>query len=443
MSEIRSRRPRLSRDGWLGLILAFPVILIMGGLVILPLISTFLDSFYRIDPMKQGTPFVGLTNYTNLFSNRTVLTAWGTTSAYVVLAVLIETIGGLMAALLLNRITRGRRWLLAAVVLPWCLPPVVNAVIWMWIYNPSYGLLNGALKSVGLIHENQVWFNNRATALFLISLVHAWRMMPLTAIILLAALQSSPAELYEASKLDGATAWQRLRSITLPLIAPGLAIALSQSTVFAINLFDEAWILNGTSTDTRSIMIQTYITAFQNLKLSAGMALSILAMVATLAVPAYTVMIPLYRMMISAGLIDTYTCVTLIYVSAFLPLALWLMRSVYQAMPLSLEEAAWLDGASKLYTLIRIVLPLAGPGIVACAILTFLSAWGQFMVPLVFSPTLATKPLTVLIPEFVTRNFVDYGLMNAAGMVAIVPPAILVLFLNRFLVQGLMAGASK
>lgn len=167
------------------------------------------------------------------------------------------------------------------------------------------------------------------------------------------------------------------------------------------------------------------------------------AVVATLAIPAYTVMIPLYRLMIAAGLIDTYTGVTLIYVSAFLPLALWLMRSVYQAMPLSLEEAAWLDGASKLRAFVQIVLPLAGPGLVACGILTFLSAWGQFMVPLVFSPTLATKPLTVLIPEFVTRNYVDYGLMNAAGMVAIVPPMILVLFLNRYLVQGLMAGASK
>ncbi|MGN7293022.1 carbohydrate ABC transporter permease [Rhizobium sp. SAFR-030] len=165
--------------------------------------------------------------------------------------------------------------------------------------------------------------------------------------------------------------------------------------------------------------------------------------VATLGVPAYTVMIPLYRIMIGAGLVDTYVGVTLIYVSAFLPLALWLMRSVYQAMPLSLEEAAWLDGASKLHTLVRIVLPLAGPGLVATAILTFLSAWGQFMVPLVFSPTLSTKPLTVLIPEFVTRNYVDYGLMNAAGIVAIVPPVLLVIFLNRFLVQGLMAGASK
>ncbi len=168
-----------------------------------------------------------------------------------------------------------------------------------------------------------------------------------------------------------------------------------------------------------------------------------IAVVATLAIPAYTVMIPLYRLMIAAGLIDTYAGVTLIYVSAFLPLALWLMRSVYQSMPLSLEEAAWLDGASKLRAFVQVVLPLAGPGLVACAILTFLSAWGQFMVPLVFSPTLATKPLTVLIPEFVTRNYVDYGLMNAAGMVAIVPPMILVLFLNRFLVQGLMAGAGK
>lgn len=174
-----------------------------------------------------------------------------------------------------------------------------------------------------------------------------------------------------------------------------------------------------------------------------GRDLLFVAVVATLAVPAYTVMIPLYRLMIALKLIDTYAGVTLIYVSAFLPLALWLMRSVYQSMPVSLEEAAWLDGAGKTYTLIHIVLPLAAPGLIASAILTFLSAWGQFMVPLVFSPTLATKPLTVLIPEFVTRNYVDYGLMNAAGILAIVPPVLLVLFLNRYLVTGLMAGATK
>ncbi|SKA17585.1 carbohydrate ABC transporter permease [Consotaella salsifontis] len=174
-----------------------------------------------------------------------------------------------------------------------------------------------------------------------------------------------------------------------------------------------------------------------------GRNLVFVLVVATMAIPAYTVMIPLYRLMIMMGLIDTYVGITLIYVSAFLPLALWLMRTVYQAMPLSLEEAAWLDGAGRIYTLLRIVMPLAAPGLIAAAILTFLNAWGQFIVPLVFSPTLATKPLTVLIPEFVTRNYVDYGLMNAAGILAIVPPIILVIFLNRYLVSGLMAGAQK
>lgn len=165
--------------------------------------------------------------------------------------------------------------------------------------------------------------------------------------------------------------------------------------------------------------------------------------VATMAIPAYTVMIPLYRLLVALKMVDTYVGVTLIYVSAFLPLALWLMRSVYQSLPISLEEAAWLDGAGRVYTLCRIVLPLAAPGLIASAILTFLSAWGQFMVPLVFSPTLKTKPLTVLIPEFVTKNYIDYGLMNAAGVLAIVPPILVVLFLNRYLVRGLMAGSGK
>ena len=174
-----------------------------------------------------------------------------------------------------------------------------------------------------------------------------------------------------------------------------------------------------------------------------GRNLMFVLIVGTLAVPAYTVMIPLYRLLVSLHLIDTYLGATLIYVSAFLPLALWLMRSVYQSLPLSLEEAARLDGAGRTYTLMFIVLPIAAPGLIASAILTFLSAWGQFMIPLVFSPTLATKPLTVLIPEFVTKNYVDYGLMNAAGVLAILPPIVVVLFLNRYLVQGLMAGSGK
>lgn len=164
--------------------------------------------------------------------------------------------------------------------------------------------------------------------------------------------------------------------------------------------------------------------------------------VATLAIPAYAVLIPLYQIMIKMQLVDTYVGVALIYVSAYLPLSLWLLRSVFEALPVSLEEAAQLDGAGRLYIFFNIVLPLAGPGLAAAGILTFLGAWGQYLVPLIFSPQV-TKPLTVLIPEFVTKNFIDYGLITASGSIAIVIPALVVIFLNRYLVSGLLAGSVK
>ncbi len=166
------------------------------------------------------------------------------------------------------------------------------------------------------------------------------------------------------------------------------------------------------------------------------------AVVATLAIPGYAVLIPLYRIMIGLHLVDTYVGVALIYVSAYLPLSLWLLRSVFEALPIALEEAAQLDGAGRLYIFFNIVLPLAGPGLTAAAILTFLGAWGQYLVPLIFSPQ-ATKPLTVLIPEFVTKNFIDYGLITASGSIAIIIPALVVIFLNRYLVSGLLAGSVK
>ncbi len=282
------------REARLGLSLTAPILIVMGLLVFLPLVVTVVDSFYRVEPMKAGTPFVGLRNYAALMTDAGVQRAWVNTFVYVLVAVAVETGLGLGAALVLNRLTRGRRWLLAIIVLPWCLPPVVNAIIWGWIYNPSFGLLNGVLFKLGLIEGYHVWFNDRASGLILIALVHAWRMMPLTAIILLAARQAVPDMLYEAARLDGASPWRQFREITLPLISGGLAIALSQSTVFALNLFDEAWILNGNSMDTRPAIVQVYQLAFNNLRFSMGMALSILVMIASLIISAVYV-VRVYR----------------------------------------------------------------------------------------------------------------------------------------------------
>ena len=166
------------------------------------------------------------------------------------------------------------------------------------------------------------------------------------------------------------------------------------------------------------------------------------AVVATMAVPGYAVIIPLFRLLVATKQIDTYLGVTLIYVSAFLPLSLWLLKGVLDALPKSLEEAARMDGASHMRILFWIVAPISAPGLTATAILTFLGAWGQYAVPLIFSPKQA-KPLTVLIPEFAGKNFVDYGLIMAGGSIAIVVPCLLVIFLNRYLISGLLAGSSK
>jgi multiple sugar transport system permease protein len=166
------------------------------------------------------------------------------------------------------------------------------------------------------------------------------------------------------------------------------------------------------------------------------------AVVATLAIPGYAVLIPLFRIMVSLHQIDAYLGITLIYVSAFLPLCLWLLKGVLDILPRSLEEAARIDGASHMRILREIITPLAAPGLTAAAILTFLGAWGQYLVPLVFSPK-ATKPLTVMIPEFAGKNFIDYGLIMASGTVAIFVPCLLVIFLNRYLISGLLAGSSK
>jgi multiple sugar transport system permease protein len=292
--SLSRRRGRFGgQDAVLGLLLALPIIILMGSLVFWPLVLTFWDSVHRVDPMRFGTPFVGLKNYINLFSDSDVQGATFNTIVYVVVAVVVETLGGIAAALLLNAMGPARKWLLAAVILPWALPPVVNSIIWLWIYNPSYGVLNGVLRMTGLISHNHVWFNDRWTALFLIALVHIWRMLPITAVIVLAGLQSVPHELYEAARMDGAGAVNRFGRITLPLIAPSLAIAMTQSTVLAFNLFDEAWILNGSSGDTRTLLIQVYMSAFQDLHFSYGMALSVLVMFASLAVSlVYVLRIP-------------------------------------------------------------------------------------------------------------------------------------------------------
>jgi ABC-type glycerol-3-phosphate transport system permease component len=182
--------------------------------------------------------------------------------------------------------------------------------------------------------------------------------------------------------------------------------------------------------------------AFARMKFRGRQAL-FYAVLATMAFPAYTTLIPLYRIMSDFSLVNTYTGIVLVYVSGFLPLATWVLHNYFVSMPIGLEEAALIDGASRLQVLRRIVLPLARPGIISTALITFLFAWAQFLFPLVLSTDSSTQPLTVVIAALQGRHVVPSTLLNAAGVLAIAVPALLALGFNRYIVNGLLAGSNR
>lgn len=165
--------------------------------------------------------------------------------------------------------------------------------------------------------------------------------------------------------------------------------------------------------------------------------------IATLTLPAYATLIPLYRMMSQLRLVNTYTGVVLVYISGFLPLALWILYNYFMTIPKSLDEAAYIDGAGPIKTMFFIMLPLAGPGIASAAVITFLLAWGQFIFPLVLTSDISTQPLTVFMTSLLGRHTVPYPLLNGIGVLSIVIPALIVIFLNRFIIQGMLGGSVK
>ncbi len=133
----------------------------------------------------------------------------------------------------------------------------------------------------------------------------------------------------------------------------------------------------------------------------------------------------------------------LVYVSGFLPLATWILHNYMAGLPRAIEEAALIDGASRLQVLWYVVLPLARPGIISTAIITFLFAWAQFLFPLVLSSDISTQPLTVVIAALQGRHVVPSTLLSAAGMIAIAVPAVIALTFNRYIVSGLLTGSVK
>jgi multiple sugar transport system permease protein len=285
-----ARRGRL-----LPYILLSPLVVFIGALSFVPTADTTVEAFFRVMPLDPPARFTGLGNFRALFANSVIITSWVNTAVYVVIGVVLSVVLGTAIALALRRSFRFRGVILALVILPWALPAVVEAVVWSWIYNPTFGVMNSALHSAHVIGGYHVWLGlDRWLTILLIEIVQVWQITPLSALVILAALQSIPTDLYEAARVDGAGPVQSFRHISLPWIRPALAVCTVEALVLSLNIFDQVYILNGIAPLGSSAMLETYITTFENLNIGGGYALSLLMTIAT-AVLSMAALALLYR----------------------------------------------------------------------------------------------------------------------------------------------------
>jgi len=248
-------------------------------------------SLHDVRVFRIARGFVGepsLRNYEDMFANPVFWSSLRITLAYVFWGTLGSFGIGLFTALLLNQPFRGRFLARILVVLPWPIPGVVAATAFTWMFNTSFGVINYILLQVGVIASPVAWFTQSGPALMAVLAATIWKGYPFFTITLLAGMQSIPKELYEAARVDGATAPQQFRHITVPALRSVMGIALVISTLWMFRVFDIIYVMTGggPSRSTETLAIQIYREAFQYFEMgyaaAVGMVTLALSIVATL-----------------------------------------------------------------------------------------------------------------------------------------------------------------
>ncbi|HEV8141089.1 MAG TPA: sugar ABC transporter permease [Pyrinomonadaceae bacterium] len=251
-----------------------PTIAVLLGLTVYPLIYSIQVSFQT----ESGT--FTFANFSRLVSDQFFLSALTHTFVYAVAALTIEFLLGLALALLLHGAIRGRNWFRALLLVPLMLPPVVVGVIWRLMLNSNFGALNGTLKRFGIGTDSLTWTASPKLAMVSVIVADVWQWTPFMFLILLAGLQAIPQEPYEAALVDGSTAWQTFRYVTLPLLKPAILIALLLRTIDLLRVFDHIFILTeggpGFATETLSLYIYRTAFRFSNFGYAAAMSFVLL-----------------------------------------------------------------------------------------------------------------------------------------------------------------------
>lgn len=252
-SRLSARRVRTA---WL---LVLPMLTVLAFVAGWPLGRTIWFSFTdaQLDRL-EAWQYVGLGNYlgeSGLFRDPQWWQSVRNSLVFTLLSVSLETVLGLGVALLLNHPSRLRTALRAAILIPWAIPTVVSAKMWSWMLHDQFGVVNHYLIALGLIGTPLAWTADPQLSLFTIVMVDVWKTTPFMALLILAALQLVPLDCYEAAKVDGVPAWRVFTRITLPLIMPGVAVAMIFRMLDALRVFDLVYVMTSNSRDTKSMSV--------------------------------------------------------------------------------------------------------------------------------------------------------------------------------------------
>lgn len=624
-------------DWKVGYLFVLPMVLIMALLIFWPFVSAIFISTTSFNFLTGETNDVGLRNYQRLWTNSDFLLAMQNTLVFTFWSLLLKFFVGMSVALILNSRLPFRSLLSGIMLLPWIVPEIVTALAWKSIYDPMFGGLNPILQGAGIIDRPLGWLSDPNMAMGSIISVNVWKGIPFFVLLLLAGLKAVDREQIEAAQVDGATAVERFRHVTLPSLryvivvtlllsfistfnqfglpflmtgggpsgatklysilayekaigslqyGPGIAIAFSVAPLMAVLIWllarfmrhddkrdggvdarpgiaDRIVTISGkginlvldivfwpiqllfagfealvrqlrrargrpakqplTSTATRKVvgpwlraslllpvllfvafpfywiittslkttdqisqrrsifwpepatleqyrsLVQDtpFLTWLLNSALVSAAATLISVGLASLAayalsrlrfrgagllttlllitylLPGTLLFIPLYQTLNAMGLINSHAALIVTYPTFLLPFATWVLMGYFRSIPVELEEAALIDGASRFYIFWRITLPLAAPAILSVTLFAFTNAWNEFLFAFVFITSESLRTLPIGLQSLVVGDILPWGKLMAASLLTAVPVAVLYIYAQRFLAEGLTVGAVK
>ncbi|UZF93612.1 carbohydrate ABC transporter permease [Bosea sp. NBC_00550] len=274
---------RPSRRHWLGYLLLLPAVLLIGLIIVYPLFVSVDLSFQNVGIPRLDQPRRPFTtaNYERLFTSPDFWNASWTTLKLVLIVSFFCFVLGLSTALLVNNRFKGQSIARLLVALPWAVPEVVAVVIFAWIFDSSFGLMNWLFIRLGLIDTTINWFSSPEAAFAVVCVTMVWKGYPFVSIMMLAGLQSIPEDFYNAARVDGANAWQRLTNITLPSLMPVLGVTLILVMLWVFRDFSIIYVMTGGGPlkATQTLSIMTYEQAFGFFKMGYASAVGVVTLV--------------------------------------------------------------------------------------------------------------------------------------------------------------------